>query len=410
MTASILQRLAQSASTPRPVIHLSLEDSIIEASDLADGNIEKLSHIAAEVEGHSNDISIAAGVSDNLTDLVDKSIAACGADGFDEGDADLLRLSVEAILVNADIYIPATMIVPSFESSNGNYSAEVAEKKDGIIRRIITWLHEAMKAIAGAFVRFWENLTDSGKSIENYAEKVKAKVDGLAKEAKADADSVSVGNGATYLVDKHSRIEPPSRHVVQAVAYFEDFAIEWRNGWKRLVEFPLPSTMTPDTADQFGKNITEFAEKSIAIKDIKIDITPNHYLEMTPGNGANPVMGTKIRVNQSSVVNTTKADMLSLAELKTGINVCNDGLKVLEQLKREMNAFTAITDKVGKLSKNVRLTENSSADVTVFRSAISTLNKSCSLAAWGWINATPYFLKTIKASIRYIDECAKAYN
>lgn len=409
MTASILQRLAQSASTPRQVIHLSLEDSIIEASGLADGNIEKLSHIAAEVEGHSDEISTAAGVADNLTDLVDKSIAACGEDGFDEGDAELLRLSVEAILVNADVYIPATMIVPSFESGNRNYSVEVAEKKDGIIRRILTWLHTAMKAVADAFVAFWENLTDSGKSVENYLEKVSEKVSAIKADATAKVEDVNVGKVATYLTDKHSRIEPPSRHVVQAVAYFEDFAIEWRNGWKSLVEFPLPTNVAGLKADVIGKSITEFAQKSLAVKPVKIDITPNHYLELTPGTGDNPIMGTKIRVNQAAVANNTKADLLSVAELKTGVAVCNDGLKVLVGLKREMAAFTAITDKVGKLSKSVN-THNEKTDVAVLRPALSSLNKACSLAAQGWINATPYFLKTIKASIRYIDECANAYN
>ncbi|MNP97512.1 hypothetical protein D3C85_101140 [compost metagenome] len=409
MTASILQRLAQSASTPRPVIHLSLEDSIIEASGEADGNIEKLSHIAAEVEGHSDEISIAAGVSDNLTDLVDKSIAACGADGFDEGDAELLRLSVESILVNANIYLPANAVVPSFESSNGNYSTEVAEKKDGIIRRILTWLHTAMKAIADAFVSFWENLTDSGKSVENYLDKVKEKVSSIKADAKADATDVNVGSAAAYLTDKHSRIEPPSRHVVQTVALFEDFAVEWRNGWKSLVEFPLPTNIAGVQADQIGKSVTEFAKKSLAVKAVKLDVTSNHYLELTPGTGDNPIMGTKIKIHQSAMVNNTKADLLSVAELKTGVTVCNDGLKVLDQLKREMSAFTAITDKVGKLSKSV-VAHNEKTDVAVLRTALSVLNKSCSLAAQGWINSTPYFLKTIKASIRYIDVCAAEYN
>ena len=409
MTASILQRLAQSASTPRPIIHLSLEDSIIAASGEADGNIEKLSHIAAEVEGHSDEISTAAGVADNLTDLVDKSIAACGADGLDEGDADLLRLSVEAILVNADIYIPVTMIVPSFEAGNRDYSTEVAEKKEGILRRILTWLHTAMKAVADAFVSFWENLTDSGKSVENYLEKVKEKVSSLKADAKATVEDVNVGKAAAYLTDKHSRIEPPSRHVVQTVAVFEDFAVEWRNGWKSLVEFPLPTNIAGVKADQIGKSITEFAKKSVSVKAIKLDVTPNHYLELTPGAGDNPIMGTKIKIHQAAMVNNTKADLLSVAELKTGVSVCNDGLNVLHQLKREMSAFTAITDKVGKLSKSVT-EHNEKTDVAVLRTALGTLNKACSLAAQGWINSTPYFLKTIKASIRYIDECANAYN
>ncbi|MNG33670.1 hypothetical protein D3C84_1199810 [compost metagenome] len=74
-----------------------------------------------------------------------------------------------------------------------------------------------------------------------------------------------------------------------------------------------------------------------------------------------------------------------------------------------MSAFTAITDKVGKLSKSV-VAHNEKTDVAVLRTALSVLNKSCSLAAQGWINSTPYFLKTIKASIRYIDVCAAEYN
>jgi len=413
MGASLLKQLSAVSAPHKPQVDHSLESAIVEAAATADGNIESLSDIAATVNQHVGEISTGICVADSLTDVVDNTIAIYGEGGIDEQGAELLRISVESILKVGGINIPAEMVAPSFESVTGNYSAEVATQKGNVISRIMTWLHAALQSISESMKSFWLRLTNSSKSVEEYAKKVAERVKAVDGELKDPAATINVGADALWLTGRSDHISKPDRHVVETVARFEDFVVEWRNLWGSIIDFQFPSPLSdPKNMEVLNKKLHDLAVSTVkGTKPVKIDITVGHAIDLKPGAGEVPMLTATTKVVVNVTVKDKTAPVLTKDEMKHGIDTVLEAFGVLKKLEKDMDKVGQTTLRVSRLTKSVSVKDTGvEIKESELRQTLKALSKACGFASWGWTNAVPYYLKTLKACVKYIDASASRYS
>lgn len=413
MGASLLKQLSAVQAPHKPQVDTSLESAIVEAAATADGNIESLFDIATTVDQHVGEISTGICVADSLTDVVDNTIALYGEGGIDEQGAELLRISVESILKVGGVNIPVEMVAPSFESVTGNYSTEVATQKGNVISRIMTWLHAALQSISDSMKSFWLRLTTSSKSVEDYAKKVSEKVKAIKGDAKDAEGTISVGGNALWLTGRGDHISKPDRHVVETVARFEDFVVEWRNLWGKIIDFQFPTPLSdPKKMEELNTKLHAVAVDTVkGTKPVKIDITVGHAIDLKPGAGEVPMLAATAKVVVNVTVKDKTAPVLTKDEMKHGIDTVLEAFSVLRKLEKDMDKVQETTTRVSRLTKSVSVKgTDTPIKEAELRQTLRALSKACGFASWGWTNAVPYYLKTLKACVKYIDASASRYS
>lgn len=416
MSSLSLKDLALSKMLPSgysAVLPLSMESAEALSEAVQTGNIESLTDIAEQVNEQVVLVDDAVRVSGGLSDLVDETMQVYGDGGITEQGAELLRISVESFLRVSGIDIPASMIVPSFESNKTQlqYSTEVIDRKDNLLTKILSWLYTALKAIADSLKQFWTKLTVNSHSLKTYINHVKQRVAAVEGEVKDPDAKINLGASSIWLTNQAEQLTKPSIQIVNTVARFEDFVTEWRDKWTAItsIDIPARNTTTQDivkTSDRI-RELALVAVKTQARSNINFVVT--HSLELHRGPGEVPLLGATCKIEQVVSGKNHMADVLTIAEMREGVDDALASLKVLEKLQGEIVKADRATTRIGNLSKNTSVRDGENIDVEEMRTALRTLSKACSLSSWGWTNTTPYFLKTIKACVAYIDACTHRY-
>lgn len=414
MANNLLRKVACVGALPGSV-GASLESAEAElAGERADGAMAELSLSASEVDAKIDvvDRNIELGVS--LSNLVDGTLATYKEGGFTEVAVEQFKLSVESVLKSNGVSVfPASMLVPAYSAENAtrDYAAEVIDKKENVLTRIFSWLYNALAAMGDAIKHFWTRLTVNEKSIMKYAEKVKAKVATIKTDGKVPAGSINLGGSAIWLTNRYEKIANPADQIVETVARFEDFIHEWEYIWKGIVSYRVPGALaTGKDTEAVTKQILDLATQSAARSvATKIDFVVNHYIEIKPGTGATPLIGSTVKINRSVTASENMAPILSPRDMSIGAQAAIDALKVLRKLQKDIDQLTKAADSVRSLSNGTKNKTIEGLKVEDIRKAVGALSKACSIASWGWVNATPYYLKTIKACVRYIDASANRY-
>jgi hypothetical protein len=408
--SSVLLKPAGHAHLPGPVEALSFEGQLVSADDVSDHLID-LDGVAYNINQQVHDVSKGVRVSESLSNIVDKTIATFGEDGVTEDAARIIQVSTENLFRAAGIPVPASLVVPSFESG-ANYSTELKDNSESFIKRIMTWLANALKSIVESLTAFWNKLTVSAEAIEEYATKVKAKVGAVKGELKDPKAVLNLGGQTQWMLGKNDQVVAPDRHLVDTVARYEDFVTEWGNKWKAVVEFPLRWSMssTAQIEDIIGKLKEAAAKTVLNSSDNRIEFIVNHYLEFKGGKGDIPLLSATTNIVSGNDSKSHMAPILTKDEMKHGIDTAVSAMNVMKELKTKIDVITNMTDKVSKLSKSVNVSNDKTTDAAELRKAMQSLSKACSISAWGWTTTIPYFLKTVRAGIRYIDISAGRYS
>lgn len=410
MGTALLKKMSAVSVAQNPISNVSFENEIYEADIAVDTEVEGLTTIAEEISGNVNNISTGFRVADSLTAVVDNTIALADGGQVTEKEAELLRVSVESILRVAGMDIPVGMVCPSFESS-ALYSAEVIDKRDNVLTRIMSWLYSAIKAVGDGLKQWWLKLTTSNKAVLEYTNRVNEKVKKLSGEPSDPEATINLGGSAIWLTDRNERIAKPDRQIVETVARFEDFVIEWRKMWGGIIDFPIPETMTETSAEETSKKLRTLAADTVSgTKEVKVDITVGHHIELKPGSGDVPMLSATVKIIPNVSGNNHIGKVLTLSEMKDGISTAISSFEVLKKLEKEMDTIEKATKRVANLAKKVSVKGDEKINETELRQSLKALSKACGFASWGWTNAVPYYLKTIKSCVRYIDASANRYS
>jgi len=418
--SDMLRRMSQCKPLPRVDTNaIELERVALESAEIAlletdaANNIESLVDVAESVNAQVTLISDGVETADGLEGLVNQTLTTYGEQGLDEQGGELLRISVECILRARGIDIPSSMIVPSFESGMTlkQYSSEVIDRKNNLVSRIFSWIYTALKALADAMKNFFAKINTNAKAVKDYAAKVKVKVDALKGSIKDPSGTINLGTSAIWLTDKNERLVSPSFQIVNTVARFEDFVTAWRNQWKGITSVSLPtSSVSAAALTKASDAIKSHASQSNkANAKVQIDFVVTHSLELKEGTGEFPLLGATVSIDPIVTAKDHLAKILTLEEMKDGINDAISAMTVLDKLNTEVTAIEKLTAQVASLSKGVNVKDEEAVNVTELRNAFKALSKACSLSSWGWTNTSPYYIKTIKACVGYIDACTHRY-
>lgn len=407
MSIGILADLAK-PHLPTPVVGAApdsdIEDSI--ASDVAE-----LDSIAKAIEQSSDSIAHGVCVSESLSSVVTNTLEIYGDDGMTQQSSELMRLSVESVMMAAGITIPAAMLVPSFESSQ-DYNTEAAEKSESILGKIMKWVQAALKAIADAIVAFWNRLTVSADKTEQYVDKVKAKVDTVKGEIHDPKAVINLGSASSWLIGRNDQIAAPDKHLVDTVARYEDFVHDWSGKFGKIIGYAFPSNLTSgQSVETVATNMLSLSKAATAgHADVRLEFIVGHYLEVKGGAGEVPIMTATTKIVKGNPTKAQVAPVLTIPEMQHGISTAVAAVKVLKGMKANIDTIGRCTEKVSKLAKSTTWPDASKEQQDRFKQAMKALSRACSICAWGWTNTVPYFIKTVNASVRYIDASANRYS
>lgn len=411
--SSLLKQLAGVQKQPDHVADLNFESQdVADMEEIVSSDIGKLMSIATTVDYNLNLVSDNITVADGLTDLVDQTIDTYGERGIDQQGAQLLSISVESFLQARGLNIPPSTLVPSFEDSKNcsDYSTEVLDRKNSVMTKIFSWLYTALKAIADAMKSFWMQMSTSSKGIETYIDKVRALVEQVNDEEPAATSTIRLGGGSLWLADRNDRIAKPDQLLAEAATRYEDFVSEWSEKWRDITSVVFPAKLDSEKLlEDTASKIKTAANKAVGSTKTVISFLPNHELELVLGSGEIPLIDAKIRINPTVAGKNTEAAVLTKKEMLAGLSTATQALDIFKRLDREMNVMVRQTDRIAKLAKDVGIDDKVEIGPAQMRNSVKALGKACSIASWGWTNTAPYYLKTLKASVKYIDASAHRY-
>jgi hypothetical protein len=200
---------------------------------------------------------------------------------------------------------------------------------------------------------------------------------------------------------------------VETVARFEDFVVEWRNLWGGIIDFQFPASLSdPKAFEGMNKKLHDLAVATVkGTKPVKVDITVGHAIDLKPGAGEIPMLSATAKVVVNVTVKDKTAPVLTKDEMTHGIDTVLQAFGVLRKLEKDMEKVEATTTRVSRLTKSVSVKDTGvEIKESELRQTLKALSKACSFASWGWTNAVPYYLKTLKACVKYIDASASRYS
>jgi hypothetical protein len=423
--ASILNKLAnygvESAevtyqSAPQePVYDLDLnedEDTFGQISDSIDDDIAAIIELADSISAAGDEIVNAQVASQSIEDIVDQTILTYGKDGITEQGADLMRLSLEAVLKLSGLNIPTSVVVPSFESnmSRSDYSTEAEEKKKGIITRILEWVSTAWSALIEVVSTFWKRLFTNTDSIGKYGEAVIERC----KKAKGSAEgNLNLGTQlASYCSTKTGEIKPPASIVAGNVQLFGKFISAWHGAFESLISIKAPVGGIRGF-NEFARTAASSLEEAISrdLSHLKsIQILENRSISFTGGANKWVFLGSKVTLVNADIKTKGEARILTQAESLAGTQVALKGLEIMKKIESDINDWVkggkAVVSGCKRILAEIRMAESSGAVLENSGGVKEYLNAilgACRSMGDGWTKATPEYLKMLKANIRYCD-------
>lgn len=385
---------------------VSVESAIVDNTDYdPTGNLEDLMEITADVDDIMLDVDQGIRAEEGLTGLVEGLFEIYGEDGVDETAAKLYQTSVEALLRVSNLNVPASLLVPAFES-NAQYSAEVQDRSRNFVTRILAWIVNAIKRLKDAIGRFWQNVQTNVKKLQAYAKRVQAKVNAIpANRRITKTGELTLTSSALWLSDRNGQVRDPFTQVTETITRYDDFLISWEDRWKGMFERPAEGS----GADQIVAKFETMMHTATNVQGFKMDISPTHYLEYTPGPRERAALDAKIEIKTDVSDGHKTAPTLSWQEMHDGIDLIVRSFSEVERLKKIVDTYAKASEKLEKFLKSTAgggVSSYASANAKVDTKVIT---KAVGLAAWGFTHPTSYYLRTIRTCIRYIDVSADRY-
>jgi hypothetical protein len=386
------------------------EREIITISDEIDSDIEVIGAIGNDIDKSAEEVSKASVASGAIENLVDQTIDTYGADGITEQGAAVLQASMESVLKAAGINIPVGVVVPSFENgiSRTDYSTEAEEKKEGIIKRILKWLADAYTAVIDSVGNFFGRFFVTAGRVKKYVEKVKAKVG--SQKGDGNAAEISLGGEAIFIDGGN-----PSASLNKNVEVFQKFVTRWAGTFGAVADVKV------------GTIDGTFQAASMAIRGMKengvthlkgLDIVPGYSVEVAPGaNAAFPMIGAKLKVNAGEKPKDKKVRGVSLSDCKSGIEVCEKALKVLDGMKTKVDEWSSDAKKLQSWAKKIAFEQNVISKVhdnvhvknnaAEIRDTLKSIVGASQVMAQGWSQAAPLFLRSVKIHATWVDRSCR---
>lgn len=387
------------------------EKETISLSDEIDADVEVICGIADKIDDAVADGNKAAVTSGAIENLVNETIDTYGEGGIDEQGAVLLQSSMESLLKMAGVRIPASMIVPSFESgmTRSDYSTEAEEKKDGIIKRIMSWLADAMQSVIDGVANFFARLFGTSDKLRKYAQRIKAKVGSFNK----DGESFEIGLGGEGMFVNG---DSATTSLQASVKDFEAFGNKWMNIFGALKEVKVGDVQaTFSSAMNATKSMREAGLSSLK----NITIVSPFTLTVQNGKDENlPMIGATIKVDANKPEEKKKVKSLTVVEMRSGIDACLKALDVLDAVKGKVDAWAKDAKKVqswakewsrntlmtSKMHPNAHIRNNAKEQHEALKGVVAAGN----LMSQGWSKICPLFLRSIKVHILWVDKSMKS--
>jgi len=413
LAGASMENLAPSEETiAAQVAHAAAEEEreIITISDEIDSDIEVIGAIGTDIDNSADQVSKAAVASGAIENLVDQTIDTYGADGITEQGAAILQSSMESVLKAAGIDIPVKVVVPSFENgiSRTDYSTEAEEKKTGIISRILKWLADAYHAVIDGISNFFTRFFVTAGRVEKYVSKVKEKVN--AQKGDGGAGEISLG-GEILFFDGGN----PSASLNKNVQTFQKFVQRWTNTFGRLADIKVGGLQ--ETFSSAADAMTGMMQNGVGhLKGV--EIVPGYSVDVAKGaNTEFPMLGAKLKVESKEKPKDTKVRGVSLADCKSGIDVCEKALKVLDGMKSKVDEWLKDAKKLQKWAAGHAFNQNMlqmgeqnvhlKAQMGRHRDMLKSVVGASQVMAQGWAQAAPLFLRAVKAHATWIDRSCR---
>lgn len=398
------------------VANAAFESELVELHNEVEENLEEMKDIAADIATKNDDVMDNVVVSNTLTDLVDQTMQTYGAAGIDEQGAQLLNISVEAVLKSAGLDIPASTLVPSFESgmSRAEYSVEAEEKKSSLVSRMWTWLIEAFKSMWEAVSSFFNSFRTNASSVEAYAKKVKEKVDKLPRGS--EGKEVDAGKNAVYLTDGNGSYKDPATVLRSDMTHYQKFAQLWDSSFGGILKIDIgPSLvkMSPEQMQRMNEQLTAAVGSmigggSVSLQDVQFVNT--HKLNLV--GGADPefkMIGAKLTIEQSAKAPSGKAPALTLMEMDSGVSTAVAAVEAMKKIQTSIDGWLKHASKIKNFANTSIGFVNmvgGGTQAKQFIKVMKTLVAANSVMSSGWSKTAPIFLTSIKANVRYIEMSA----
>jgi len=386
------------------------EREVITLSDEIDSDIEVIGAIGNDIEKSADEVSKASVASGAIENLVDQTIETYGEDGITEQGAAILQSSMESVLKAAGLDIPVSMLVPSFESgmTRTDYSTEAEEKKGGVISRILKWLADAYHAVIDGISNFFTRFFVTAGRVQKYVDKVKDKVN--AQKGDGGAGEISLG-GEILFIDGGN----PSASLNKNVQVFQKFVQRWTSTFGPIADIKVGGLQ--ETFSSATNAMSGMMESGVThLKGL--EIVPGYSVEVSKGaNNEFPMIGAKLKVEGKEKPKDTKVRGVSLSDCKSGIEVCDKALKVLDGMKTKVDEWLKDAKRLQKWASSNAFNQSMLAKVEDnvhmkaqqlrHRDMLKSVVGASQVMAQGWAQAAPLFLRSVKAHAAWVDRSCR---
>ena len=407
---------------------LSLESAAIAACDVARSDIEELHAINEDSQRISGEIHQGAVLSSGIDNLIDDTIEAYGKDGIDERGAELMRLSVEALIRASGLPLHIDAVVPSFEKGVKftDYSVEAEEKKNGIIQRLLSFLRSAWERLTVVVKRYYDKLRTSTTSLETYVKAVDARV---GKLSGATPDKTIKINEKIALVLAG---EAPGRALTNTVTTYAKFTAGVQADLGAVGA--IPKLSLPASEAQVGAWLTKLDEALGGSWMTGLQRLANaafatgHRFEVTHsaavgslqehGTDRTPLVGATAKVvADTSAKHPTEVHFPTLGELKEAAGVAVHSVESLKKVEDIVGKWiSGSTAAVGTL-KLIETNFNNNIQASIVARMNTEQNKKAIAALKSHMAANDIFGKAytltlpivmdqIRTVTRFVDSCS----
>jgi hypothetical protein len=404
--------ITETEEMPLPTSAQELHEQTEELAEAVSNDAEIIASISNEIEDHAADIAKGADVAGAVENVVDQTIAAYGDNGIDEQGAALLTVSVESILIAAGINIPASMVVPSFEGKTRiEYSTEAEEKKQGFIQRIVDWIVKAFNSMVEALKNFWARIVASNKLLKAYAERVKAKVDGLEGHPTEAKVKMTIW-GAACTTDGKS-VHTPRENIKQNTTMLQAFTKAWDGAFGAIRDLNAPSSFaSPEAMNSFLNEAVGSSAFKNGVQHLNgLKPTVTHTVEFKTGSdGQYPMAGAKYRLVKNEGEGPKEGPTLSLKDMDEGIDDVIRGLGLSDTIETKTKEWDKVVVRVRNFGSSIRFAQGFTPEGTKkLRGFAQTMVSSASIVSAGWSSVISSYNDVLKNNIRYISASAAQY-
>lgn len=391
-----------------------------ESAAVAEGVANDLEGLGQQVEAHLAEIreseqGASAAVqevdqtvrtSSAIDQLVDATIATHGEEGMDEGSAALLQTSVECLLRAAGLPIPASILVPSFESctSPAHYSAEVGEKKKGVIGRLWAWLKDAFARMVKFAKTIYARIMLSSEKIEDRLGELAKAVQAM--NMSSDHIDKKISCRSEFQRNRAGEFAKPEQAMKDAVGVYQSYSMSVATSFEQLNTI---FTRQYGTYDQMIAAVFEGVKKAHAVfeKD-KEEYLPGHFAVITPGtDGSNRFIGATFKLDVKEGMKNEQGPVLDPHEARSGYEACVSAMKSYKEsgnlINKWLKGLELVENKVNQTEIKAGVSAEEESNL---RKQLGGILTATSIGSQIWMKTAPVLLEAINSNIDYVSKSA----